>query len=265
MSRTRPSRPTLHPSRGTVWTHLQVVEPCRLLLRHGHRDRVPAEVGHGVPEVLEQQGSQIPADTPTDQNALYGYVGSHPGEGVGRHLPPSCAEPVGQVEQGITRVLTFAYAPRDGRDPGGRVAVTEKLEGAQLDDLGREVLTDLIGRVVDRPVSLTTESKEVVVLNDHLPGWTREVDLKDRHVSAQVVHVKDQLVGELLAVPPDDPTDAQRRQPELVPRSADRLDPRQAKVEDHVGCAKGSEEGATGPIHVYVDIEAGLGLQLVKS
>src|SRR5664280_2088803 len=55
---------------------LQVAEPARLLLRHGHRDRVPGEVSHGTTEVLQEQGSQIPARPQTDQNALHGNVGS---------------------------------------------------------------------------------------------------------------------------------------------------------------------------------------------
>src|ERR1035437_2600993 len=116
-------------------------------------------------------------------------IGGCSGEGVGRHLPPSFPEPVGHVEQGVAGILALAYPPRDGGDPGSRVAVTQELEGTQLDDLGREVLTYLIGRVVDPLVSLKTESQEVVVLSDDLPSRTREVDLEYRRVAAQVVHM----------------------------------------------------------------------------
>ena len=73
-----------------------------------------------------------------------------------------------------------------------------------------------------------------------------------------------EVLGEFLAVPPDDPPDAHRGQPEFVSRGADRLDPREAEVEDHVWCAERGEEGAAGPVHVNVDVEAGLGLQPVE-
>src|SRR6266498_3749209 len=52
--------------------------------------------------------------------------------------------------------------------------------------------------------------------------------------------------------------------PNFVPRGADRLDPGEAKVEDHVGRAERGEEGAAGPVHVDADVEAGVGLQLVE-
>src|ERR1022692_5324118 len=112
-----------------------MAEAARLLLRHRHRDRMLREVRHGVPEVVQQQGSHIPAHAQADQDALYRYVSSCPGKGVGRYLPPARAQPVGQVEQRVAGVLSVADPPGDRRGPGGRVAVTEKLEGAELDDL----------------------------------------------------------------------------------------------------------------------------------
>src|SRR5450759_1521255 len=45
------------------------------------------------------------------------------------------------LRNGVAGILALAYPPRDGGDPGSRVAVTQELEGTQLDDLGREVLT----------------------------------------------------------------------------------------------------------------------------
>ena len=136
------------------------------------------EVGHRLPEVLQEQGGQILADPQADQDALHGYAGSGAGEGVGLHLPPLVAQPVGQVEQGVTRIHAVADAPGDGRDPGLRVAVAQELEGAQLDDLGGEVLAGRVGRVVNPPVPLVAKAQEVVVLRDDLPGRAGEVDLE---------------------------------------------------------------------------------------
>ena len=113
-------------------------------------------------------------------------------------------------------------------------------------------------------VALVAEPEEVVVAGDDLPGRPGEVDLEDRHVAAEVVHVEDQFLGEFGGIAPDDPARAQRGQPELVPRGADRLDPGQPEVEDHVGCTERGEEAAAGPVHVNVHVEAGVGLQLVQ-
>ena len=150
---------------------LQVAEPAGLLLRHGHGDRVLREVGHGVPEIIEQQGGHVLAYAQSDQNALYGYVGSSSGEGVGGYLPASRAQPVGYVEQSVAGVLAFADPPGDRRDAGSGVAVAEEFEWAELDDLHGEVLADRIRRVVDALVTLKAETEEVVVLGDDLAGW----------------------------------------------------------------------------------------------
>ena len=75
--------------------------------------------------------------------------------------------------------------------------------------------------------------------------------------------MEDQVVRELLAVSPEDPANAQRSQAELVPRGADRLDPGQPEVEDHVRRAERREERAAGSVNVNVDVEAGVCLQLV--
>ena len=76
--------------------------------------------------------------------------------------------------------------------------------------------------------------------------------------------MEDQVVGQLARVAPQDPAHAERGQPELVPRGADRLHPGQPEVPGDVGRAERGEEGAAGPVHVDVDVEAGVGLQLVE-
>src|SRR5262249_55912633 len=139
----------------------------------------------------------VVADAQADQDALDRDVRGRSGQGVSRHLPASAAQPVGQVEQGIAGVLAFADPPGDGRYAGVRVAVAQQLEGAQLDDLGRQVLADVVGRLVDAAVTIPSEPQEVVVAGDDLSGRPGEVDLEHRHVAAQVVHVEDQVVGQL--------------------------------------------------------------------
>src|SRR5580700_11929702 len=201
----------------------EVAEAAGLLLGHGHGHRMLAEVSHCVAEISEKQRGHVPAHPQTDQNALHRDIGCAPGKSVGGYLPAAGAQPVGEVEQGVPRILALCDAPGDRRYPGGWVAVAEQLERAQLDDLGGEVLADVIGRLVNAPVALEAKAQEVVVTGDDLPGRPGEVDLEHRHVAAQIVDVEDEVIGELAGVPPDDPADTQRSQPELVPRGADRL------------------------------------------
>src|ERR1700683_2777550 len=217
----------------------------------------------GVPEVIEQQGDHVLAHAQPDQNALHSYAGGCSGEGVGGYLPASGAQPVSEIGQRVAGVFAVAYTAGHRRDAGGRNAVTQELGRARLYNLRGEVLADRIRRVVDAFVALKAETQKVVVLGDDLAGRAGEVDLKDRHVAAEVVDVEHQVVGKLLAVSPEDPADAQRSQAELVPRGADRLDPGQPEVEDHVRCAERREERAAGPVYVNVDVEAGFCLQLV--
>src|SRR3984885_6771542 len=103
----------------------------------------------GVPEVIEQQGGHVLADAQPDQNALDGYAGGCSGEGVGGYLPAPGAQPVSEVEQRVAGVFAVANAPGHRRDAGGRIAVTQELERAELDNLRGEVLADRIRRVVD--------------------------------------------------------------------------------------------------------------------
>ena len=117
---------------------------------------------------------------------------------------------------------------------------------------------------MDAAIALMPEPEEVVVAGDDLAGRAGEVDLEHRHVAAQVIDVEDQVLGKLGGIPEDDPADPQRGQPELVPRGADRLDPGQPEVEDDPGCAERGEETAAGSVHVNVDVQAGVGLQLVQ-
>ena len=117
---------------------------------------------------------------------------------------------------------------------------------------------------MDAAVALVAEPQEVVVAGDDLAGRPGEVDLEHRHVAAQIVDVEDEVLGELAAVPEDHPAHAERGQPELVAGGADRLDPGQPEVEDHLGRAERGEETAAGRVHVNVDVQAGVGLQLVQ-
>src|SRR5215471_4405383 len=201
----------------------EVVEAAGLLLGHGHGHRVPVEVGYRVAEIIEEQRGHVPAHPQTDQDSLHGNIGRGPSKSVGRYLPATGAQPVGQVEQGVPGILALGDAPGDRRYPGVRVAVTQQLEWAELDDLGGEVLANLIGGHVDVLVALEAQAQEVVVGGYDLPRGAGEVDLEHRHVAAQVIDVEDQVLGQLGGVTEDHPAGPERGEAELVPRGADRL------------------------------------------
>src|SRR5262249_31979345 len=150
-----------------------------------------------------------------------GMSAAVPGRVEAGHRQAPVPQPVGQVEQGVAGILALSYPPGDRRDAGGRVAVAEQLERAQLDDLRREVLPDVVGGLMDLPVALEAQAQEVVVAGDDLPGRPGKVDLEDRHVAAQVVDVEDQVVRQFGGVAPDDPAHPEGSQPALVPRGGD--------------------------------------------
>ncbi len=56
----------------------------------------------------------------------------------------------------------------------------------------------------------------------------------------------------------------ERSQSEFVARRADRLDPGDSEVPDHVRRTERRQKGAAGPVHVDVDVEAGVPGQLVE-
>ena len=215
-------------------------------------------------EVVHQHPGHVAADALAQQDALHRDVGRRAGQRVRRHLPAAHPQPVGEVEQRVAGVLALGDPPGHGGDRRLRVAVAEDLERPERRDRLGELLAGAVAVVVDAPVALATQPDEVVVLGDDRPGRAGEVDLEHRHVAAEVVHVEDQVVGQLGGVPPDHPADAQRRQPELVAGAADRLHPRQPEVPLEVGRAERREEAAAGRVDVDVDVQPGLRLQPVE-
>ena len=57
---------------------LEVAEPAGFFPGHRHGDRVLAEMGHGVAEVVQEQGGHVLADAQADQDALHGDARTGP-------------------------------------------------------------------------------------------------------------------------------------------------------------------------------------------
>jgi len=90
----------------------------------GHRDgdRVPAEAGHRVPEVVQEQGGRGPAHAEAGHDALDRAVETAPVRVQAGTCQPRLRSPVGQVDQGVAGIPAFADPPGDRPDAGGRVA-----------------------------------------------------------------------------------------------------------------------------------------------
>jgi len=88
---------------------------------------------------------------------------------------------------------------------------------------------------LDCLVSHEPESDEVVVLADDLAARPREVQGERGHVAAQVVHVENQILGEVGGFTPHHPADTRVDQAVLVPGRVDRLDAGDPEVPLQVG------------------------------
>ena len=58
-------------------------------------------------DVGRRRNAEVAADALADQDPLDRDVGDGAGQGVGRHLPPSDAEPVGEVVEGVAGVRSL--------------------------------------------------------------------------------------------------------------------------------------------------------------
>lgn len=108
------------------------------------------------------------------------------------------------------------------------------------------------------------QTQEQVVLRDDLAAGAGEVEGEGRHVTAEVVHLENEVGGEQVGAAPDDPADPQRREPVLVAGGVHRGHALQPEVPHHVGVEEGRHESAAGAVHVDGDVPAVLGLDPVE-
>src|ERR1700683_4186947 len=92
------------------------------------------------------------------------------------------------------------------------------------------MLRGVIAGVLDSAIAFKPQSKKVVVLANDLTRWTRKIQRKGRHVAAEVVDAKNQILRQVRVIAPYHPAHPERRQPEFVTRRVDRFDSRQAKI-----------------------------------
>src|SRR5579859_180586 len=113
-----------------------------------------------LPDVIEQQVSEVHAEAVPDHDPHHGGVGQVGWQGVCGYLPAALAEPFGQVEYRISGSV-IAQLEREYRKIP---AFGEQLERAHGRDFAGQVERYVLARLLHMPVALEAEPDEVVVL-----------------------------------------------------------------------------------------------------
>ncbi len=208
---------------------------------------------HRPRQVVEQHGRHVAAEALAHHDAQDRHVLDLRRHGVGRHLPAALAELVGEVEDAEAR--TRLHPEREHRNGA---AVAQELEVPHRGDASREEGGRITQRFHDAAVAGAPQAQEVVVLPHHLVSGPREVEREGRHVAAEVVHVKDQIGGQLRLVAPHHPPDAGIDQPVLVAAHVDRLHERQPEIPGELRVQERCDEPAAGGVDVDGHLPPGL-------
>lgn len=121
------------------------------------------------------------------------------------------------------------------------LAVFEVVRDCALVDCSQDKLTTL---------DLLMREEEATILRRDLPSGAREVESEGRHVAAEILHLENQLLGQVLGFAPNRPPTAQRCQSVLVAGDIDRFHSRKAEIPDNLLMDKGRDEAAAGRVHV---------------
>src|SRR5208282_470357 len=213
----RTSRATLSPEGEGLLS--VVIVAARFVLGERLCDRMLFQKRDGTVDVLQQQVTQVTAYAVADQDALDYQVLPVRRHRIGRNLPSSRAEPVGEIVKVEAVVFPISEHPADcGKSS---MAIVNDAEWPHVADLSRQILGRVVTAVLNFPVAFKTQPEKIVVLADDLTGRTREVQRKGRHIAAQIVDMEDQIFRQVRVVAPHHPADAERSQAKLVPRRID--------------------------------------------
>ena len=117
------------------------------------------------------------------------------------------------------------------------------------------MLCHAVAQHVDLAVTFAAEAQELIILGDDLPGGPREVDREGADLTAEVIDLEDEIVGQRRLVPPDHPAAAERGQTVLMAGAVDRLHARKPEVPRDLRRAEGREEPAARGVDMNVDVE----------
>jgi hypothetical protein len=90
-------------------------------------------------------------------------------QGIGRNLPASAAKTVRQIVEGVAaRLEAILDLPGNRWNAGLRITAENDLERGQLADLVGYILRRIVASCLDLPISLLSQSKDIVILTDDL-------------------------------------------------------------------------------------------------
>ena len=180
--------------------------------RFGRYQVLLVEVGHGGSQVLEEQVGEVVAEAVSAHDPQDREVLPVSWERVGGDLPSAFPQRSGQR----VYVPPCGVVGRGEREDGQFVSPGQQPELREGLDPASEVHRDVTGGLLHRCEPGPSQPGERVVLRDDLRARSGEVQGEGRLVAAQVVDVKDQLLGQRRRVAPQDPAHARVDQSVLV-------------------------------------------------
>src|SRR5215213_1840454 len=196
-------------------------------------------------QIVQEYVGGVPAVTVPDYHPERYEVFPVFGERVRRHLPAALAHPARDVEGRIP----VHFIPKLESKDGKLATVGYELEGTELRDSAGDVGRHVPALLLDAPVALETEPEEVVVLCNDLRARAREVQGERGHVSPEVVHPEDEILGQGLGIAPQGPAHPWVHPAVLVARGVYRRHARQAKIPHQVRVYyKGCDHSPRSPV-----------------
>ncbi len=147
-----------------------MMETRCLVRSHGRMNWVLLEVVDRSLHVVDQQRTEIAADTVTYQNPLHREILDIGGQGIGGHLPAATPQPIREVVEAESRVSAVFHFPAQRRNAALHVAVVNDLERPQFSDFTVYVFRGLVARCMNLSLHFLHQTEEIVVLTNNRPA-----------------------------------------------------------------------------------------------
>ncbi len=136
--------------------------------------------------------------------------------GIGRNEPAIHMEAVRKIVEIEVHLGVFFDLPGYQRQI---VAIIDNLKRLHLRELGRQILRDAPGCLMDARVALSAQAQKVVILGHHLATRPREINTECGHITSEIVNMENQLVWQVFLAAPNHPAHARVHQAVFVARN----------------------------------------------
>jgi hypothetical protein len=116
----------------------------------------------------------------------------------------------------------------------------------------------LLAGLLHEAEALLAQAQELEVLQDDLRPGPGEVQGEGWHVAAEIVHVEDQVLGQVLRLAPERPSNSWIYQPELMARGLDGHHAVEPEIPDELWLDERGDESTGCCVDVHRDIHAAL-------